>query len=96
MSDFSLGVCIINLHIPHSQSLKAKRSVVKSLKDRIKNQFPVSIAEVGDLDVWQKVELAVAQINSSSAVINSTFEKLIDFIESHHEINLIDYKIEML
>jgi uncharacterized protein len=96
MSDFSVGICVIQLHIPHSQSLKSKRSVVKSLKEKIKNQYPVSIAEVGNLELWQKVELALAQVNNSSSLISNTFEKIIKFIESHHEINLIDYKVEML
>lgn len=96
MSDFSIGICVINLHLPCSNSLKAKRSIIKSLKDRIKNKFPVSIAEVGDNDLWQRIELAIAQVSGSASIINKTFESLLGFIESHHEVNLVDYKIEML
>ena len=96
MSDFSVGICVINLHLPHSQSLKTKRSVVKSLKDKIKNQFPVSIAEIGDNNLWQRIDLAVAQINGTASVISRTFENLVEFIESYHDVAIVDYKIEML
>ena len=44
------GVCKIRLHIPESQSLKEKRRVVKSITSRIRNQFNISVAEVGDYD----------------------------------------------
>ena len=96
MSNFAVGICLINIHIPESRSMKAKRSVIKSLKEKIKNQFPVSIAEISNNDLWQRADLAAAQINSSSVVISRTFEKLIEFIESNHAVSLIDYKIEML
>ena len=66
MSNFSLGVCLINLYIPESQSLKMKRSVVKSLKDKIKRQFPVSIAEVGNGDLWQSVDFAIGSTSVKS------------------------------
>jgi len=96
MSDFSVGICVINLHIPESQSLKAKRSVVKRLKEKIKNQFPLSVAELPNNDLWQRVDLAVAQINGSSVVISKTFESLVKFVESFHSVTIVDYKIEML
>jgi uncharacterized protein len=96
MSDFSVGICVINLHIPDSRSLKSKRSVVKSLKDRIKNQYPVSIAEIPDNDLWQRVDLALAQINGSSAIISKTFESIIQFIESNYSVSIVDFNIEML
>jgi len=95
MSNFSVGVCILNLHIPQSRSLKAKRGIIQSLKNKIRNQFPVSVAEVGDNDLWQRVDLAIAQINGSSLVIDKTFDNLIKFIESNHSVTIVDYKIEL-
>ncbi|HEC82890.1 MAG TPA: DUF503 domain-containing protein, partial [Firmicutes bacterium] len=46
--------CLVSLHIPDSGSLKAKRLVIRRLKDRIRNKFNVSVAEVDDFDLWQR------------------------------------------
>lgn len=55
----------LELHIPYSQSLKAKRQVVNRFRDRIRNQFNVSIAEVGCLEDWQRAGLALVMVGSS-------------------------------
>jgi uncharacterized protein len=96
MSGFSLGVCIIKIHIPDSHSLKDKRSVVKGLKAKLRNEFPISITEIGNTDLWQIAEFATAQVNGSAEIINKTFQNMISFIEIQPEIILTNYSIEML
>src|SRR5258706_348115 len=52
------------LHLPACQSLKDKRTIVKSLKDRMHNRFNVSVAETGHQDLWQRAELTAAVVST--------------------------------
>ena len=56
----TVGLCTVELYLPDGHSLKAKRQVLSSLKARLRDKFNVSVAEVGDLDLWQKAVLAIA------------------------------------
>ncbi|MBC7788476.1 MAG: DUF503 domain-containing protein [Anaerolineae bacterium] len=58
-----IGVLSWELHIPGAGSLKEKRSVVKSLKDRLHNEFNVSVAETGHHDVWQRAEVTACVVS---------------------------------
>jgi uncharacterized protein YlxP (DUF503 family) len=57
-----IGVVSWELHVPGAASLKDKRSVVKSLKDRLHNEFNVSVAETGHHEVWQRAELTACVV----------------------------------
>lgn len=71
----------VQIHLPQSQSLKDKRSVIKSLKERLRNQFNVSVAEVDDLDKWQVATLAIVMVSNDQVYLESQFEKIDQFIE---------------
>jgi uncharacterized protein YlxP (DUF503 family) len=60
----TIGTCTIELHIPGNGSLKGKRRVVKSIIARVHNEFNVSIAEVGNQDLWQSATLGVACVST--------------------------------
>jgi uncharacterized protein len=60
-----VGVLTLELRIEHAHSLKEKRHVVKSLKDRLRNKFNVSVAEIDDMDLHNSAVLAVAAVSSS-------------------------------
>jgi len=55
----------MELRIEHAHSLKEKRHVVKSLKDRLRNKFNVSVAEIDDQDLHNSAVIAVAAVSSS-------------------------------
>lgn len=55
---------IFKLFIPHSNSLKTKRRVVKSLVDRIRHRFNVSVIELSGNDVWQRADICVASLSN--------------------------------
>jgi VCBS repeat-containing protein len=61
----AIGVITLELHIEHSHSLKDKRHVVKSLKERLKHKHNISIAEVDGQDTWQSATLAAVTISGS-------------------------------
>jgi uncharacterized protein YlxP (DUF503 family) len=60
-----VGVLTMELRIEHAHSLKEKRHVVKSLKDRLRNKFNVSVAEIDDMDLHNSAVIAVAALSSS-------------------------------
>ncbi len=92
----TLGVLQIELEIPEAQSLKDKRRVVKSLKDRIANSHNVSIAEVGALDEHQRSILAIAMVANDKTYVESGLSKLVDLVRAVPQANLLDYQIEFL
>jgi uncharacterized protein YlxP (DUF503 family) len=61
----AVGVLTMELRMPHAHSLKDKRHVVKGLKDRLRNKFNVSVAEVDYQDLWQSAVLAAVTVSSS-------------------------------
>src|ERR671933_756335 len=59
-----IGVRSFELHLAGAHSLKDKRSVIKSLKDRLHNEFNVSVAETGRHDAWQSAEVTVCLVST--------------------------------
>lgn len=84
----------MKLLVRHSTSLKDKRSVVKGLKDRVRQTFNVSVAEVGALDHRQLCVLGVAAIGNSARFVNSSLSNVVSFIRSFRGVELVDYEME--
>ena len=77
-----IGQLHLELHLPAAQSLKQKRSVIKSLKDRLRNKYNVSVAEVDYLDKWQRAKLAIVMVSSDRGPLESGFQSISAFIEN--------------
>ena len=90
-----VGVCTFEVHIPESGSLKTKRQSLRSLKDRIRNRFNVSVAEIDDNDLWQKASLAVATVSNDKSHLNQTIDHVLNMVRSVPELSLLDYHIEI-
>ena len=75
-----IGVRSWELHLPGAHSLKDKRSVLKSLKDRMHNQFNVSVAETGRQDAWQSAELTACLVSSDRRHAESVLEAIDRFV----------------
>ncbi len=90
-----IGVCTIELHVPDSGSLKTKRQSLRSLKDRIRHKFNVSVAEIADNDLWQKASLAVAAVSNDKTHLNQTMDHVLNMVRSVPELSLLDYQIEI-
>lgn len=91
-----LGTCRIQLFIPAAGSLKAKRSVIKSLKDRIRSRFNVSIAEVADHDLWQRATLGLAVVSNERKHADQTIAAVVRMVEREPRAELIDFETESL
>jgi hypothetical protein len=92
----TVGSCKIELRIPGSDSLKAKRRVVKSLKERAQNRFNVAIAEVDRLDDWQRSTLGVACVGNDSRLVDATLSKVVNWIEASGDVLVVDYEIDLV
>jgi len=64
------------LSIPGCSSLKEKRMVVRSLKDRMRNKFNVSVAETGHQDVLTRAELSIALVATDQRFADSVIDKV--------------------
>lgn len=91
-----VGVCQINLVIPGVHSLKEKRHVLKSLTTRVKGNFNVSVAEVGDNDTWQSAIIGIAVIGNDGGFVNSTLDNVIDYIEKIQSVGIVSQEIEIM
>ncbi len=91
-----VGVLQVEIAIPDAMSLKDKRQVVKSLKDRIAHAHNVSVAEVGALDEHRRSIIGVAMVSNDKRYVEGALSKLVDFIRMVPQASLIDYQIELL
>jgi len=90
-----IGVCTLHLRLLESRSLKEKRRAIKSIKDKIRNKFNVSIAEIDRLDEWQWATLGVACVSNDARFTNSILSNIVDFINRTRMVELVDYEIEI-
>ena len=67
-----VGLCTLELQVPASSSLKDKRRVVRSVRDRLRSKFNVSVAEVGELDSWQFATIALVCVSGCMSLMFPT------------------------
>jgi uncharacterized protein YlxP (DUF503 family) len=91
-----IGTLEIKLMVRESRSLKDKRRIIKSLKERLRNHFNVSVAEIGSLQNRQQCLLGVAAIGMETRFLNSVLSKVIDFVRTSRGAELIDYELDFL
>ena len=90
-----IGLLQVSLHIPESGSLKQKRRHLKSLKQKIRNKFNVSVAEIGSHDLWQRVDLAATMVSTDAAHIDQVFGEVIQLIDRQGDLEILDQSREM-
>lgn len=91
-----VGVCTVELWIPESQSLKDKRQVLHSVKDRLRGKFNLSIAEVDGQDLWQKAVLGMACVANDGSHVEQVMEQALNVIKSMPTIELVRVHRELL
>ena len=91
-----VGTCLITLRISWASSLKEKRMVVKSLIDRMKNKFNISVAEVEHQDNHKKAVIGFACVTNETSHANSIIDKVLDFVENNSEAEVEETFIEIL
>ncbi len=90
-----IGVLQFTVEIPYASSLKDKRRVVKSMKDKLRRQFNVSIAEIADQDIHTVATLGVAAAGSDVKQINSMLDRLLNTLQDWRDASLQDHRMEI-
>jgi uncharacterized protein YlxP (DUF503 family) len=84
----------MTFHIPHAASLKDKRQVCRSLIDKTRNKFNVSIAEVATQDVHQTLTICLAVVSGEAAHARKSLDEIFRFMEEHADAELIGVAVE--
>ena len=88
-----VGTLRLELHIPASQSLKAKRSVLNHVKERLRTRFNASVAEIDYQDLWQRAALGVAVVSGEGAGLDRVLRDILEVVEREDRLHVIDYQI---
>ncbi|HEY5583097.1 MAG TPA: DUF503 domain-containing protein [Ruminiclostridium sp.] len=84
----------IKLYAPNCHSLKDKRMIVKSLLQRARNKFNISIAETEEQDYHQTIVIGVACVSNNKVQANSVLDEVMRFIEVNTEAEITDFLFE--
>ncbi len=92
----TVGIARVTFFIPGIMSLKAKRKVVKSLVEKSKHRFNVSVAEVDNQDLYQKATIAIAVVGNDGREMNSLLDRIVNFMESLGLAEVMEQEIELI
>jgi uncharacterized protein len=91
-----VGALIIQFHIHENQSLKGKRKIVRSMIDKVKNKFNVSIAEIGSNDKWQIIELGVSAVANDRRFVDSSLSSVLTYLDSMCLAEVVNTRVEII
>ncbi len=90
-----VGLLTLEVHLPYAHSLKDKRQVLRSLKDRLRSHFNVAVAEVDHQDLWQRATIGVVSVSNDRTYLNQLLEGVADEAEKLLNGNLVNTSIEI-
>ena len=91
-----VGILKMRLGIEGNQSLKGKRRIIKQVKETVLNRFGATVAEVGDLDLWQAAELGIALVGNDKGRINASLDRILNHVENLHTTVLLAHEMEFI
>lgn len=89
------GLLTLQIHLPFARSLKDKRQVLRSLKDRLRSHLNVAVAEVDHQDLWQRSTIGVVSVSADQARIRKVLENAVEEADRILEGGLVDSTIEI-
>ncbi|MFH1777595.1 MAG: DUF503 domain-containing protein [Candidatus Omnitrophota bacterium] len=90
-----IGALRVNLYLPEALNLKNKRQVIKSLKDRLRGNFNISVSELDHLDNCHYAVLGIVGVSNDKKYLNAQLCKVVDFIEHVPQLVVVDYELEL-
>lgn len=92
-----VGICKLDIHILSAPcNLKEKRRIVKKIKDKIKSLFEVSIAEIGNHELWHRTTLGIACVSNEKKIDEEIIYKIKHYIEKQAEVEIIESFTEFI
>lgn len=92
----AVGTAIIKLYAPWVHSLKEKRMIIRSIINKTKNHFNISINEVGEMDKHQIIIIGISCTSNSYTKAREAIDKVVAFIENNTEAEVTDIETEIL
>jgi uncharacterized protein YlxP (DUF503 family) len=91
-----LGILKLDLFFPENRSLKEKRYYLRSIKDRVKSSFNVSVAEVDYHDLWQRSQLAIVCVGVERSLVEETLSKVRNFLDKNYPEFILGMNLEFI
>jgi uncharacterized protein len=92
----AVGLLTLEIHIPDSRSLKDKRQVLRSLKDRLRARFNVAVAELDYQDSWQRAQVGIVSLSNNAAHLEQSLRAVLSEAEEILGRDLASHDLEML
>ena len=90
-----VGTLTIDLFLPENNSLKGKRQILNHLKDRVHNQFNVSVGEVGENELWQRARLGVAIVANEKPFAEQVLSKVVALVARDPRVVMLEHQAEI-
>jgi uncharacterized protein YlxP (DUF503 family) len=84
-----VGIMVLDLHSNSTHSLKEKRQIVSSMKEKLKNKFNISLIESDYQDLWQKIQIAIAMVANSKTIVEKAFDQIENFIFMNYPVQTV-------
>jgi uncharacterized protein len=91
-----IGLLTLEIHISDAHSLKDKRQVLRSLKDRLRSRFNVAVAELDHQDTWQRAQVGVVSLSNDSAHLEQSLREALEESEQILGRDLVAHDLEVL
>lgn len=88
-----VAVLEVDLYMPFNSSLKEKRHILRSIKDKVFSRFHVSVAEVDYQDLWQRSRIAIAVVGSDASFANKYIMEVLRFLEEDRRFEILSHKV---
>lgn len=91
-----VGAALVEIHVHASQSLKQKRGVVRSIQQRLRNEFNISVSEVGGQGTWQRAVLGMSAAGAEAPQVKKVLERAIRFVEEIHTAEVLNSDLQLM
>lgn len=91
-----VGLLTLEIHIPDARSLKDKRQVLRSLKDKLRSHFNVAVAELDHQETWQRAQVGVVSLSNDAAHLEQSLREALEESERILGRDLVAHDLEML
>ena len=88
----SVGVLVIEILVYASSSLKEKRFVLRSIKDRLKKKFNVAISEIDYQDKWQRSKIGIVTISNQQGHVQESLQQIFNYLDQADDYEIISYE----
>lgn len=91
-----VGIMVLDMFSESTHSLKEKRHIVTSIREKLRHQFNISIIESDYQNLWQKIQLSIAMVANVKAIIENSFTQIEEFIFQNYPVQIISLDKEYL